>query len=170
LILINYINSQPDLALLAPLAAPPPYYDVSGGPNGEGDGRVTPLDVLGVINYLNSHPQATAGEGESVTTATATSASEMPVVLARCDLPALESRGMRTEPSASAPSVGQPDNGPPRVGSIPDIRTGSRPERGVLPRAGDHEEPLGLDTDLLELDSILPDIVLDIARVWNPSA
>jgi hypothetical protein len=145
LILINYINSNPE-------------------------GEVTPLDVLGVINYIDSNTQGTAGEGESVTTATATSAIEIPVVLAGFNLPAMASDRVDAEPSASAPLVGQPDNGSPRVWSIPDTRTGSLPDRGFLPPARDHEEPVDLNGHLLELDSVLPDIVLDIARVWNPSA
>ncbi len=44
----------------APPASPPPYYDVSD------DDGVTALDVLMVINYINSHPTA-SGEGESPT-------------------------------------------------------------------------------------------------------
>lgn len=46
----------------------PPYFDVTDGPSGQGDGLVTPLDVLVVINYINSHP-AGSSEGESPTLA-----------------------------------------------------------------------------------------------------
>ena len=105
-----------------------------------------------------------------MTTATATSAIEIPVVPAGFTLPAMESHWVDAEPSASAPPVGQPDNGPPRVWSIPDTRTGSLPERGLLPRVVIARSQLDLDADLLELDSVLTDIVLDIARGWNPSA
>ena len=145
LILINYINT-------------------------DGDGGVTPLDVLVVINYINAQQQGTAGEGESVTTATATSAIEIPVVPAGFTLPAMESHWVDAEPSASAPSVGQLDDGLPGVWSTPDTWTGALPERGLVTRARDRAQPVDLDTDLLEFDSMLDDIVLDIARSWNPSA
>jgi len=136
--------------------------------NGNPDGHVTPLNVLVVINYINSDLQGPAGEGESVTTAT--SASEIPVVSAGFALPAIESHWVDAEPSAFASPVGQVDNDLPGVWSMPDTGAGSLPERGLLTRALDREQSEDLDTDLLELDSMLDDIVLDIARSWNPSA
>ncbi len=58
MLIINWINAHPnDPSLPAPPASPPPYYDVS-----DSDG-ITALDVLLVINYINSHPTA-SGEGE----------------------------------------------------------------------------------------------------------
>jgi len=143
LILINYINGNPD-------------------------GHVTPLNVLVVINYINSELQGPAGEGESVTMATST--SEIPVVSAGFALPAMESHWVDAEPSAFASSVGQVDNGLPGVWSMPDTGAGSLPERGLVTQARDRDRSVDLDTDLFELDSMLDDMVLDIARSWNRSA
>ena len=59
LILINYINHQPNNASLPiPPESPPPYYDVTG------DGFCTALDVLTVISYINAR-SAKSGEGEA---------------------------------------------------------------------------------------------------------
>jgi hypothetical protein len=85
-------------------------------------------------------------------------------------LPAMESYWMDAEVSASAPSVGRLDNGLPGVWSTPDAWTGSLPERGLVTRARDRAQPVDLDTDLFKFESLLDDIVLDIARSWNPSA
>jgi hypothetical protein len=183
-----FIAAISDLPSVLPLAAPHgvPYYadphDINGDGrvtpldalilinyiNFDGDGGVAPLDVLVVINFINNQEQVSAGEAESVTTAT--TAIEIPVVPAGFALPAMESYWMDAEVSASAPSVGRLDNGLPGVWSTPDAWTGSLPERGLVTRARDRAQPVDLDTDLFKFESLLDDIVLDIARSWNPSA
>ena len=144
LILINYINS-------------------------DGDGGVAPLDVLVVINFINIQQQDPTGEGESVTTATATSAIEIPVMPARFAWPAMEAHWGDAEVSASASPVDQVDDGLPGVWSTPDAWTEALPERVLVIRARDREQLVELNLDLLEIDSLLDDIALDIARSWNPS-
>jgi len=61
LIVINYVNSNPDGSLPPdpiPPAVPEYYYDVNG------DGRVNAQDVLIIVNILNTAAQS-GGEGES---------------------------------------------------------------------------------------------------------
>jgi hypothetical protein len=61
LLIINLINANPPISFTPlpvppePGFTPPPYYDVNG------DGYVTPMDVLIIINYLSGG----AGEGEA---------------------------------------------------------------------------------------------------------
>jgi len=143
LILINYINANPD-------------------------GHVMALNVLLVINYINSDLQGTAGEGESVTTAIAMSASEIHVVPAEFTLPAMEARGADSGRAGSASSIVQLKNDSPRVWSIPAATTESLSQRDLLGHA--RQDPLDLETDLFELDSVLDDIVFDIARGWHAAA
>jgi hypothetical protein len=57
LLLVNYLNNNPDGYALPPApATPPPFYDVNG------DNYVTPTDILLVINELN-HASAALAEG-----------------------------------------------------------------------------------------------------------
>ena len=137
--------------------------------NSDGDGGVAPLDVLVVINFINIQQQDPTGEGESVTTATATSAIEIPVMPARFAWPAMEAHWGDAEVSASASPVDQVDDGLPGVWSTPDAWTEALPERVLVIRARDREQLVELNLDLLEIDSLLDDIALDIARSWNPS-
>jgi hypothetical protein len=145
LLIINWINAHPGgTSLPAPPAVPPPYYDVSGGTNGDGDGQITPLDVLVVINYINSHPPGSP-EGES----------------ARSLVPA------PTAAAASLASIGRTaETGlPPKWNRIP-----SGAVHKTVPQAydewerGTKDDPEG---EFGQLEPILPDIVDDVHQAWH---
>jgi VCBS repeat-containing protein len=64
-LVINYLNgSQPTtIPLSAPIGGPAGigpgiagFLDTGGGPNGQGDNFISPLDAILVINWLNAHP------------------------------------------------------------------------------------------------------------------
>ena len=61
LTILNELNSAGSYELPPPTtnSTPPPYYDCNG------DGYVTPLDALLVINYLNDRSSPAVGEGET---------------------------------------------------------------------------------------------------------
>jgi len=65
-ILINDINARQSRPLPLPPPPdefPPPFLDTNG------DGSLTPADVLDVINYLNSHSSSQAAAGAEFTAA-----------------------------------------------------------------------------------------------------
>ncbi|HUG71624.1 MAG TPA: ice-binding family protein [Pirellulaceae bacterium] len=166
LILINYINTNPYLTLpVSPTSPPLYYYDVGGGENGKGDGQVSPLDVLVVINYIKRNAMIAQGESESVTTPSVTSVIEVPIVLAQFDSPEIESPRVSAEPSSGLLDVSSRP-----IRSMPDTGNVFLHERDL--QSSDHNdhsymESVDLETDILELDSLLTDIALDVASSWK---
>lgn len=161
LILIQYINANPGKTSLPdPPTAPPPYYDVNG------DGLVTPLDVLEVISRINSQGEQ-SGEGER-------SGSAVVLVVAPTRGP-ISPEAFGGEGSPAATRTQRPPEAKPDLGT----HTGSRPadladdelltllRDRALAASPDGALPYNLDSDLKDLESILPDIVEDIDHVWQ---
>jgi hypothetical protein len=166
LILINYISTHLDLTLpVSPTSPPRYYYDVSGGENSEGDGRVSPLDVLVVINYIKRNAMNAQGESESVTTPSLTSVIEVPIVFPQFDSPEIESPRASAEPSSHLLDVSsRPIRNMPDTGNVflheRDLQSSDRDDHNYM-------ESVDLETDILELDSLLTDIALDVASYWK---
>jgi len=59
-LVINFINANGSSTPVANLPPPPPYRDVNG------NNVIEPLDVLEIINFINSKGNSGAGEGEMV--------------------------------------------------------------------------------------------------------
>jgi hypothetical protein len=59
-LIINFINERGSTTSIEGLPSPPPYRDV------DGNEFIDPLDVLKLINYINSGGAESEGEGEGV--------------------------------------------------------------------------------------------------------
>jgi len=173
LTLINDINSKGSRQLPVPPSPddqPPPYLDVND------DGEITPLDVLDVINYINSQPGG--GEGEAVAVVPSAIVLE-PVVQASPN--ALADRWLSRWDTGQSDMLSLSQANGPAPWSAHSVRhslTNDGTRTGTVPFLlhKNWNSPLpspdlrlsnDLDTDLMYLDSILPDIAEDIDSAWQ---
>lgn len=164
LVLVQYINAHPgETSLPDPPTAPPPYYDVTG------DGLVTPLDVLQVVNRINNQG-VQPGEGE---------AAGFPTAMI---VPSTFGRGFPDTSGGqeALAAMGLPQPSPARstlvasglpAANIPDELTDEELATPQAPRiqaaTPNEASAYNFRPNLMDLESLLPDIAEDIDRIWQ---
>ncbi len=172
----------------------PPYYDVTGGLNGDGDGYVTAQDVLAVINYINSHPLGSS-EGEASPNATDGGSGSPATTLAVASVTVMLSSDLSLTPlptssdyaanyvwlpgaSSSVVTATVGGSGSISVGNLltapmgndrnPSMSRRSGPSpAGTAHRAWTDSILNAVDGQSAVIEDVLPDLAEDVAKAWH---